>query len=163
MRGFILGFAAVCLAVALSIGGAKAQSVSENPFDQIQRAAELFGAGQRDEAAYLYYIAQLRVRIYIEARPDLPPSGAPALAGSLFEVVGRPINEWIGGDVDEWVSIMDRVLAWHAANDDAITPKATYGDAHRTIVSGLRSFRNQVDGDRESIRAQREANGLPNR
>ncbi|MEO1746017.1 MAG: hypothetical protein AAFR13_05750 [Pseudomonadota bacterium] len=143
--------------------GSAAQSTRENPFDQIQRAAELFGAGKRDEATYLYYVAQLRVRIYLEARPDLDPSGEPALAGALFDVVGRPINEWAFGDVDAVIAVMDRVLAWHAANDDQVTPKASNAQAHLTIVEGLRSFRDQIAADPEGIRAQRRANGLPNR
>ncbi|MEM1376555.1 MAG: hypothetical protein AAGG69_04120 [Pseudomonadota bacterium] len=150
-------------AMTVMVTGAQAQSTRENPFDQIQRAAELFGAGQRDEATYLYYVAQLRTRIYLEARPNLDPSGEPALAGALFGVVGRPINEWAFGDVDAVIVTMDRVLAWHAANDDEITPKATNAAAHRTIVDGLRSFRNQIAADPDRIRAQRRANGLENR
>ena len=51
----------------------------------------------------------------------LRPDADPALFASLSEVVGRPINEYAFGDIPALAATIDRVLAWHAANDDPFT------------------------------------------
>ena len=142
---------------------ASAQSTSDHPVTQIEQAYKLFQSGRRDEAVYLYYVGQLRMRIHLTARPDLDPSGEPALAAALFHTVGTPINEWAWGDIDDLVATIDRVLAWHEANGDSFTPKARFPRAHRSIVRGLRDLRDYADENRDEIRTQRAANGLENR
>lgn len=162
MSKFLVALLGAALLATVPIA-ASAQSTSSHPIEQIQQAAQLFERGQREEAVYLYYVGQLRLRIYLMARPNLPPDGEPALAASLFEVVGRPINEWAAGDIDQLVATLDRVIDWHAANDDQLTPKARHRRAHRQNVAGLRDLRDHFDHNRALVRQQREANGLENR
>ena len=162
MRKLLVALAST-IHLATSPIGAFAQSTAVHPIEQIQRAAQLFERGQREEAVYLYYVGQLRLRIYLMARPNLPPDGEPALAASLFEAVGRPINEWAAGDIDQLVATLDRVIDWHAAHDDQLTPKARHRRAHRHNVSGLRDLKNHFDQNRAMVRQQRQANGLENR
>lgn len=134
-----------------------------HPAEDYRRAADLFRRGQRDEATYWFYRGQLRYRIHLAARPELKADGDPALFASLGEVVGRPVNEWAFGDVPGLARTLDRVLAWHAANDDPFTPKARYGPAHASVRAGLEALRRDSLAGQDRIRAQRTANGLANR
>ena len=68
-----------------------------HPLEDYQQAPALFRDGCRDEAVYWFYRGQLRARTYLLAHPDAPPDEAPALDGSLDEVIGRPIAEWAFG------------------------------------------------------------------
>lgn len=136
---------------------------SGHPAEDYRQAAELFRAGRHEEATYLFYRGQLRFRVNLTARPGLAPDGDPALFASLSEVVGRPINEWAFGDVPALAATLDRVLAWQAGNDDPFTLKAEFSAAHAQVRAGLEGLKVQVLRERESIRAQRRANGLPNR
>ena len=154
----------MCVAIAAALPvQASAQSTTDHPAIQIEQAYKLFQSGRRDEAVYLYYVGQLRMRIHLMARPNLDPSGDPALAAALFQTVGTPINEWAWGDIDAMVATIDRVLAWHEANGDSFTPKVRFGRAHARNVRGLRELRDEADKNRAQIRAQRTANGLANR
>lgn len=134
-----------------------------HPVEDYQRAAALFGAGEQNEATYWFYRGQLRARIHLAARSDLPPDGDPALFASLNETIGRPINEWAFGDVPGAVATIRRVLAWHAANDDPFTPKAEFPAAHLRISGGLDDLAARMLADQDRIGEQRRANGLPNR
>ena len=156
-----------CMACGMTVP-ARAQDAAPDvpaghPLLDYQRAIVLFGEGKRDEATYWFYRGQLRFRIHLAARPDLPEDGDPALFASLNEVAGRPVNEWAFGDVAGMAAILGRVLAWHAANDDPFTPKAQFPAAHMQVQAGLESFRAKVLADRDSIRAERTRNGLLNR
>ena len=44
----------------------------DHPACYYRRAADLFRAGQRDEAVFVFYLGQLRYRTHLAARPDLP-------------------------------------------------------------------------------------------
>ena len=134
-----------------------------HPAEDYRRAADAFRAGRRDEATYLFYQGQFRYRVHLKARPGLQPDGDPALFASLNEALGRPINEWAFGDVPSLAATIDRVLAWQAANEDPFTPKASFAAAHAEVRSGLASLKAQVMAERDTIKAQRRANGLPNR
>jgi hypothetical protein len=139
------------------------EALAGHPFEEYRHAAELFRQGDREQAVFLFYRGQLRARIHLAARPELPRDGDPALFASLSEAVGRPINEWAFGDIPALAGILDRVLAWHAANDDPFTPKSRFGAAHAEVRRGLAGLRRQIVAEQESIRAQRRANGLANR
>ena len=151
-------------ALALLPLAAHAQDLATgHPAADYQRAAELWRAGQRTEAAYWFYRGQFRARVHLLARPDLPPSGDRAAFGALNETLGRPINEWLFGSIPEALAVMDRVLAWHAAEDDPFTPKAGFPAAHAATRAGLAQLRARTAAEADAIRRQRAANGLPNR
>lgn len=155
------GLGILTLAAIAWSGRADAQAT--HPAEDYRAAAALFSAGRRDEATYRFYRGQYRFRVYLRARPNLPPSGEPALFASLGETVGRPINEWAFGDIPALVAILDRVIAAAAAEDDPLTPKAEFRAAHAATLTGLRSLRSTTLARQAEIRRTRERNGLPNR
>ncbi len=137
--------------------------VASHPAEDYQEAVAVFNAGDRQTGACLFYRGQYRFRVYLMARPELDPSGESALMASLNEVVGRPINEWLGGDVDEFLAVLDCALDWAARHDDPLTPKASFGAAHDEVRAGLEELRAMMAADPEAVREQRRLNGLPNR
>lgn len=44
----------------------------QHPTEYFKKALSLFQQGQKDEAVFVYYVAQLRYRTCVTARPDLP-------------------------------------------------------------------------------------------
>lgn len=127
-----------------------------------ERAGALFQQGKRDEAVALFYVGQLRARIRIQCVPG-PPDREPALFASLSETVGQSINEYAGGDPAGWAAAIDQALAWDEAHPDPNAP----GDACRAERGrqrqGLGELRRHVVDNAAQIRAERSANGLPNR
>lgn len=107
------------------------------------------------------YAGQLRYRFLIKAGKD--SAHQETLFNSLSEQVGRPINEYIAGDVDEWLAAIDWALKWDAANDNAVTSKNDHAADLEEVRAGLERLRARVEANRNSIPQEREANGLENR
>lgn len=125
-------------------------------------AGRLLEEGRGQEAANWMYAGQLRYRFLIEAGSG-PVAQERLQFDVLSEQIGRPVNEYIAGDVDEWLAAMDWALEWDAANDNAVTPKAEHAAALQQVRSGLADLRAEVQANRDTIPEQREANGLENR
>ncbi len=125
-------------------------------------SARLLGEGKGQEAANWMYAGQLRYRFRIMALGEAG-SDERTLFAALGEQVGRPVNEYIAGNADEWIAAMKWALAWDAANDNPTTSKTAFADALEEVRAGLGKLIEQVDSNREQIRRDRETNGLPNR
>lgn len=98
-----------------------------NPFDWIEPIATLWRRGDRLQAAFWYYVFQIRSRPWAVAdRQRTGGSGAAALRGSITEILGRPINEWLGSDPAAWKETgtaaiaFEKRLAFHAGRPDGI-------------------------------------------
>lgn len=135
----------------------------QHPAAYYEAAAELFRAGQRDEATFLFYLGQLRYRTHLAARPNNPVDGDRALFASLNDSFGRPMNEWAFGDIPALLRTIDAVLAYAARTPDRFTPPATFPSPTRDIRAGLSSMRDDVARRAAEIRRERASNGLPNR
>jgi hypothetical protein len=123
-------------------------------------AGKKFEEGKREEATFWFYAGQIRYRAYLLSRPQLDPSGEPALFSSLMQQIGLPINEYAFGDIPQLAKTIDRVLDWDVKNPDSLTPKSPKRDEVRT---GLVQLKNQILSERDYIRAQRKKNGFENR
>lgn len=159
----------LALVLAALAAPALAQDISAvplgaNPAEDYQTAMEAFAQGDRQTAGCLFYRAQFRFRLRLGANPGLDPSGEPALFASLQEAVGRPINEWLGGDKEDWLRAIGCGVAFGRAGDDPLTPRKQFPEAWADALAGIEALRAQVEATSEAdIRAQREAAGLPSR
>jgi hypothetical protein len=165
-RRSVLAFAAAALAssaVAADEARLLAGLEGDHPAGYYRRAADLFRAGRRDEAVFVFYLGQLRYRTHLAARPELPRDRDAAAFASLSEVVGRPVNEYAFGDIPALDRTLRAVMAYDAAHPDAFTPPDRYPQASRSVREGMERFRQKIVAERDSIRAQRVANGLANR
>lgn len=125
-------------------------------------SSRLLAQGKGQEAANWMYAGQIRYRFLIAAAgEDAQDEGV--LFSALSEQVGRPVNEYIAGDVDEWIAAMQWALEWDAASDNNITSKIEHAGTLSEVRAGLESLMADVEANREGIPREREANGLENR
>lgn len=160
----------IAMVAILPAGFASAQDASilrgvegDHPAGYYRRAADLFGAGKRDEAVFVFYLGQLRFRTHLAARPELPRDRDAAVFASLSEVVGRPINEYAFGDIPALDRTLRAVMAYDAAHPDAFTPPDRYPQPTRTVRAGMETLRQKIVAEAAQIRASRVQNGLTNR
>jgi len=125
-------------------------------------SSRLLAEGKGQEAANWMYAGQLRYRFLISAGGD-DARDEGILFSALSEQVGKPVNEYIAGDVDEWIAAMEWALEWDAANDNPTTSKTEHASTLKEVRDGLERLIAQVEANRESIPKEREANGLENR
>ncbi len=155
---------------AQDVGGLEAMSNVEieakaaelHPAALYVLSSRLLSEGKGQEAANWMYAGQLRYRFMITAGGEAARNEG-VLFSALSEQVGRPVNEYIAGDVDEWISAMNWALEWDAANDNGTTSKTEHEAALEEVRSGLKRLIADVEANRETIPQEREANGLENR
>ena len=80
------------------------------PFSWVQPIHTLWARGDRLQAAFWYYVYQLRSRPWADA--DRNGGGAAALRASVAAGLGREINEWIGSDPAAWRDTGARAIAY---------------------------------------------------
>lgn len=139
-----------------------ATAPEQHPAVLYELAARLMAAGREQDAANWMYAGQLRYRFMMAALGD-DAEDEGILFGALSEQVGRPVNEYIAGDVDEWIGAMQWALDWDAENENGVTSKTEFADELAKTRRGLEELIENVDASRETIAEQRAANGLPNR
>ena len=99
-----------------------AQATELHPAALYLLSSRLLAESKGQEAANWMYAGQLRYHLLITAGgTDAQDEGV--LFSALSEQVGRPVNEYIAGDLDEWIAAMQWALDWDAANDNNITSK----------------------------------------
>jgi len=136
---------------------------AQHPASYYILATRLFEANRKDEAVFWFYAGQLRYRTRLACHPELPPGTEPALFASLQEVAGGPINEHAGADPDAWAAAMQRALDWDERTPNGFEPKAPCSAAIADQRGGLATLIDYVRRNKDSIRAERAARGLPNR
>jgi hypothetical protein len=124
-------------------------------------AARMIKAGRWDDAGAWFYVGQLRGRINVNCVKQAP-SGGPAALASLNEIVGKPINEYLGANPDKWAMTIQRALDWDARHADAQNSGPACMSAKRAQREGLASLKRYVLSHKDEIRRERRKNGLPN-
>ena len=80
---------------------------SVEPMYYVFVSQELWRRGDREQAAFWFYIFQSRTRAW--AKSD----GTYAQArGALNSVMGQTINEWVGSDLEAMTVLVERALAY---------------------------------------------------
>ena len=128
-----------------------------------EHSARLLSAGEMHEAAFWFYAGQLRYRVHLLARPTLPPDQDPALFASFNATLGQAINEYLGGDPQEWERVIERVLTWDEQTPNEFTPMDQFPDVYRSVRSGLQDLLAWIHQSHDEIRAERSERGLENR
>jgi len=133
-----------------------------HPITLYMLSARLLEEERGLEAAQWLYAGQLRYRFLLAALGE-QATDERVLFSALTESVGRPVNEYIAGDPDEWMAAMQWALDWDAAHDNLHTSKQDFAADLARVRAGLDDLIQHVDQNREQIRKTRAANGLPNR
>ena len=125
-------------------------------------AARLLSEGRGQEAANWMYAGQLRYRFLLAAMGEAA-SDERVLFSALSEQVGRPVNEHIAGDPDEWIAAMTWALEWDEETANDITSKTAHAAELAEVRDGLAQLIEKVDSSRAEIRRHRSEAGLENR
>lgn len=81
-----------------------------SPFELAETSKAMWARGDRLQAAFWFYVFQIRTAPWAEAQPDLLP-----LRGSINDSLGRTVNEWLASDVEAWEELAERAIAYEAA------------------------------------------------
>ena len=143
---------------------AEAQALSgQHPAEYYKRAGELFAAGKKDDAVFVFYLGQLRYRTFLLAKPGGDPTGDPTIFASLSQVTGKPINQYAFGDIPGLARTIDAVLAYDTAHPDTFISPTEFAKINADVRNGLTVMKTKMLTEADRIKADRVKNGLENR
>lgn len=117
-----------------------------HPSEIFMQAANYLEQGQMEQATLWFYAGQLRYRVLLDC-PSLNPSPQDIIVYSAqFEIMEPRVNGWAGNNLNRFVEILDRVLAWDERNlqtpenyadcvDARTKIRGTYDDIRRLALS----------------------------
>ncbi|MBI5531006.1 MAG: hypothetical protein HY918_05945 [Candidatus Doudnabacteria bacterium] len=139
-----------------------------NPFMYAELAGVLAKQGNIEQAAFWFYIFQSRSGAWVANDPD--QSNYPALKASLNQVIGGPINEWAGSDVNAWHDLAAKSISYekkfpfYSGKIDGISDaewQTALQDGRKKFESGFNeAFQEILSDGGKSNEEQRKANGL---
>lgn len=122
-----------------------------HPLKYFEVAAEYYRNDEINDAAFLYYVGQLRYRFYLAVNPDYEPGGDLAVFASLQSVLGSEINYKLGEDIDNYIQILSEVIRWGETYDSKYCPKAQDPKQFAEVMNGLVELRTYVIENRADI------------
>ena len=101
--------------------------VDKPPATYFSLATELYREGQKDAAAFWYYVGLIRYRAWILATgKDGPASDEPYHFWLLNQSVGQSIYAHVDRDSAALIRAIDKALAWDLAQPNGYTSKDAF-------------------------------------
>ncbi|MFC5372480.1 hypothetical protein ACFPIF_07955 [Brevundimonas faecalis] len=136
---------------------------AQSPFEIAKAASGLWARGDRLQAAFWFYVFQIRTSAWAEAQPDLRP-----LRAAINEDLGRTVNEWLASDVEAWEDMAERAIAFEArqplwsGRPDGVTEADWKAQVEQSRAKYIADFRQVFASiDPGAIAAVRREHDLP--
>jgi hypothetical protein len=135
----------------------------QHPRMLMLKAEELFGKGDTANAAFLFYLSQLRWSVERLARPDAPVGDQTQSFDALNLKIGKPINGIMLADMASLSATLNAVRAHEAAHPDTFTPKVQFGDIWDKQLGQFTEFLRYTESEAKTQeirkRAEKERQG----
>jgi hypothetical protein len=116
-------------------------------------ATELFRSGQKDDAAFWYYVGQLRYRFMVLAKAKAAESSdEQAHFWLLSESVGQSIYEKADQRSAALVQALDRALAWDLEQPNGYTSKGAFSTEHARARQEMLALRQRIKTDPSGLK-----------
>jgi hypothetical protein len=111
-------------------------------------ATELFRQGNKTDAAFWYYVGQLRYRFLLLTKgKNAEASDEPAHFWILSESVGQSIYEQADRHSAQLVRALDRALAWDLDQPNGYTSKTAFSSEHERARQEMLALRERIKID----------------
>jgi hypothetical protein len=123
------------------------------PIEMFTPTLALFQSGQKQEALFWFYAAQLRTRYQLV----FEQGDRGQLLQIMLSTVGSPINNYGLSDTQNMQRTLDRVLEWDAKTVNPLREKTQTTDERERIAqvySGLRQLRDKLVAEGPALEAQ---------
>jgi hypothetical protein len=116
-------------------------------------ATELYRSGQKDDAAFWYYVGQLRYRFLVLAKAKAAePSDEQAHFWLLSESVGQSIYEKADRRSATLVRALDRALAWDLEQPNGYTSKSAFSAELARARQEMLALRERIKTDPSGLK-----------
>lgn len=133
--------------------------VDKPPATYFSLATELYREGQKDEAAFWYYVGLIRYRAWILATgKEGESSDEPYHFWLLTHSVGQSIYQHVDRDSKDLIKAIDRALAWDLEQPNGYTSKIAFKAQYERARQELLALREKIRTAPTSLKPE-EATG----
>jgi len=125
----------------------------KHPAKFFDSASRLYKAKHLNDAAFLFYLGQLRYKYYLAAGEGSDSDGQ--LFASLQNVLGEQINFDLGENLDNYLMLLEEVINWDRLNDYKYYSKTNLPGKHKKVLEGLINYKNWVIENKSTITERR--------
>jgi hypothetical protein len=119
--------------------------VDKPPATYFSLATELYREGQKEEAAFWYYVGLIRYRAWILATgKDGNSSDEPYHFWLLTHSVGQSIYSHVNRDSAALIKAIDRALAWDLEQPNGYTSKDAFRTQYESARQELLALRQKI-------------------
>jgi hypothetical protein len=133
----------------------------QHPRLLMERAKVLFDQGDSADAAFLFYLGQLRWSVDKLARPGEPEADPAKSLEALNDRIGRPINGVMLADMAVMAAALKSVRAYESSHADQFTPLAQFPQIWETQLASFDEFVRYVDDEARTQEQRKRARALP--
>jgi hypothetical protein len=127
--------------------------VDKPPATYFSLATELYREGQKDEAAFWYYVGLVRYRAWMLATgKDAESSDEPYHFWLLSHSVGQSIYKNVDRNSAALIRAIDRALAWDLEQPNGYTSKDAFKAQYERARQELLSLRERIKEDPGSFK-----------
>ena len=135
-------------------------------------AVRLYDMDEKEESAYWFYVAQFRARVFNSMLAEVGGMGDKGFElqqafASFNQLAGTYINGYIGGNVDEWVHVIERAgeTCKNMGYVGVLYPDIKFRSAAEQsttiarVYKGLMELKEKIFNEKEEIKRIRKKNG----
>ena len=126
------------------------------PLEMFAPAYVLLQNGEKDEAVFWFYAAQLRVRYQLAFKKG----DRGQLLSVMLMTIGPPINNYAFQDVRNLDRIIERVLEWDRATPNPLRDRPRSRDVEANlekVYSGIRDLRSKLVAEKDDFEQKARA------
>lgn len=140
----------------------EAQLSAQHPAAYFDFAQAVWKKGDKQRAAIMFYVGQIRYRAYLNTLPEIQAVAEEQKYEALKSQLGEDINQYAGRNLDNWIRMLDAAVQWHNDNPSVFLPKEDYRLLYELTLYNFNQLRDYIAKNKKFIREQRAQQGLPN-
>jgi len=131
---------------------AMAKQIDGGIDDNLDSIAMLAVRYKYNEAAFLYYVWDLRIRYSVLADVKLKDDKtAGALLASFEYIYGEMLNPFLHANIDNYVSILRSSVAWFDKNDSQAPPRSKNPEAYKQQIESFNKMIAEIEKNRAKL------------
>ncbi|MBV8273843.1 MAG: hypothetical protein JO170_01100 [Verrucomicrobia bacterium] len=131
--------------------------VDKPPATYFSLATELYREGQKDEAAFWYYVGLIRFRVWVLSKgKDAESSDEGYHFSVLAQSVGQSIYAHADRDSANLIKAIDKALAWDLEQPNGYTSKDAFKAQYERARQELLALREKIKTAPASLKPERD-------
>ncbi|MCE3076009.1 hypothetical protein [Chryseobacterium gwangjuense] len=123
----------------------------KHPSQYFEEMANYLSIEKYNEAAFLFYLGQMRYKYYNSANPKYQPGNDGALLASLKMVLGEPINLYARINADNFINILALTKMYYKNKDYKFYPKKKEEEKYDVQIKNVDELIKTIENEKPDL------------